>query len=152
MRNKTGRWVPIILVLVILFLSSLPVLTPSSAADDPADSDGDGLSDLQEEAMGTDINESRDPGLYCLYKERYRTRDYRVWQDYSSGKDRFWISTDSVVVRRGTTLKFGGFEGGNREVAGSKDGLTGLSADDGEVDIPDNCTVGRYTYRVSQGE
>lgn len=152
MKEKVQMKIFAVFVVLLFLIGGLSFFDTSTAQTaSPKDSDGDGLYDWQEEVMDSDVNDSYDPGLYCMYKERYRTRDYRVWENYSSEDDEFWISTESVVVRRGTTLEFGGVEAADREIIGSKKDLDPLSSQGKEVEIPEDNTVGRYTYRVSKG-
>lgn len=154
MKRKHGRPVITVFVLFLLIFSgiSLSFLSDLSRADTgSSDADGDGLFDWQEELMGTDKNDSQDPGLYCMYEESYRTKNYWVWNNYSSERGEFWISTDRVVIRRGTSLSFEAVNSSDISITPAKEDMDELSVHQNQIDIPEDNSIGKYVLTAEKG-
>ena len=98
-----------------------------------SDSDNDGLTDGQEKLFETDPLDDQSPGVYVEYEDELKTRQYYAkdhhspsswgWQQHG---DRF-ISTNAVVVRRGTSFSVGGPADATIQVVKSLDTLTTLT-------------------------
>jgi hypothetical protein len=141
---------------------------------DPLDADGDndGLTDGEEKLFDSDPTSDGSPGIYVIYEDSFRTKEYYPWQQYgpkliARGDDfdppnpdsidvqhGHGTDLDAVVVRRGTTFYVGGPLGATLQIAKSKSSLTSLSkAQDPysgmwRVTVPSNGTVGGYTLTL----
>lgn len=132
-----------------------------------ADSDGDGLRDGEEKLFEAHPNSAASPGIFVVYEDRFKTKEYYPWQQYGHkliargdafnppDPDVIDLQTghptdlDAVVVRRGTTFYVGGPPGASLQI--DKQGqLTNLSvtwdvySNRWRVAVPSNGTVGRY--------
>lgn len=124
-----------------------------------ADSDDDGLSDGEEKLFDTHPLDETSPGIYVKYVDAYQTKEYFRTQDPSylpmkqAGNQ--YLMTETMVVRRGTTLYIGGPAGAALSITGS--GLTSLNPTKDiygggwVVNLPNNGTVGTYVATVSLG-
>jgi hypothetical protein len=136
-----------------------------------ADSDDDGLTDGQEKLFDSDPTSDASPGIYVIYKDSFKTREYYPWQQYGPK----WIARgddfdppnpdsidvgghgtdlDAVVVRRGTTFYVGGPRGATLQIAKSTSSLSSLSKvwdpyhGKWRVTVPSSGTVGKYTLTL----
>src|SRR5687768_2252397 len=120
-----------------------------------ADSDDDGLTDGEEklfEAVPSGPDGPASPGLYVIYDNAFKTKEYYPWQPYGH---KLMARADSdlnvVVVRRGTVLTVGGPLGEELQINKSISSLTTLTPRQDAfsglwtVSIPSNGTVGKYT-------
>ncbi len=142
-------------MLAMLLLSAIsPTLSQPISSVESTDIDSDGLLSWQEALLGTSDNDSKDPGLYCIYKKSYKTRDYNSWHRYSDQNGTFRIALNRTVVRRGTELEFNGLKGAKTSIKAAKDELDELEIkDEGwTVRIPQDNTVGKYTFTASKND
>ena len=127
------------------------------------DSDDDGLTDGQEKLFETDPLDDQSPGVYVEYEDQLRTRQYYARDQHSPASwgwqqhgDRF-ISTDAVVVRRGSSLSVGGPADADIQIEKSLEGLTTLTpvrdACSGRwrISLPSTGTVGKYQITLQDG-
>ncbi len=116
-----------------------------------ADTDGDGLSDWQEGLIGSNISDVQDPGLFCLYEEEYRTKDYSTWKSFEDENDTFTIGLGGIVVRRGTKVEVDGWSEGELSIEPTKPDMSSLEVVEDEgwiVDVREDSTVGRYNLTL----
>ncbi|MBS3816047.1 MAG: transglutaminase domain-containing protein [Candidatus Thermoplasmatota archaeon] len=130
----------------LILLAVVPALSSSSTAEKS------GLKDWEEEQIGSDIGDPKDPGLYVRYDEGYKTKKYDGWETYSEDGKESIIATEKLVVRRGTKLSISGYTEAQAEVNPAKNEMSELdfaSTEEGwEMDIPEDCTVGRYEFKI----
>jgi hypothetical protein len=125
------------------------------------DSDGDNLSDGEEQLYDTNPLDWEDPGLYVKYRDDYQTRKYYAWQQHGNkfithnSSSRGSVFRD-IIVRRGTTLFVNGPSGATLTITKSKSSLTTLSVIENScgggwtIPIPSNATAGTYTLRAQK--
>ena len=137
-----------------------------------ANSDDDGLTDGEEKLFDSNPNDSASPGIYVIYDNSLKTKEYYPWQQYGNKLiargDAFVppnpdlidverglpTNLDAVVVRRGTTFYVGGPFTATLQIAKSIPSLTTLTPiQDGctgkwRVSVPSNGTVGKYTLTL----
>ena len=137
-----------------------------------SDTDGDGLTDGEEHLFQSDPTSSSSPGLYVVYDDSFKTRQYYPWQQYGhkliARADAFdppdpdavdveyghGTDLDAVVVRRGTTFSVGGRPDLTLQIDKSISSLTTLTANrdpfTGQwiVSVPIAGTTGKYTLRL----
>lgn len=140
------------------------------------DSDDDTLTDGEEKLFDSHpLNESS-PGLYVIYDNALKTKEYYPWQPYghkwiarADGNNSGFVpprpdsidvqrglgtNLDAIVARRGSTIRLGGPIDQELQVNKSISGLTDLSPTrdllTGEwlIEIPENGTVGKYTLSL----
>ncbi|MCL4299809.1 MAG: hypothetical protein KJ077_29005 [Anaerolineae bacterium] len=138
------------------------------------DSDDDGLTDGEEhlfDSVPTGADGPRSPGLYVIYENSLKTKEYFPWQPYGhkfiARADSF-IPTrpdvrdvqrgktdlDAVVVRRGATFIVGGPLDESLKIEKSTGSLTTLTpvqnpfTGEWQVTVPSNGTVGKYTLKL----
>lgn len=140
------------------------------------DSDNDSLTDGEEKLFDSNPLSESSPGLYVLYQDTFKTKEYYPWQPYGNKiiaradannpgftpskpddfdvKKGFGTNLDAIIVRRGTTLRVGGPVGQALQIGKSIPALTTLTSTQdpftGEwiVTIPSNGTVGKYTLTL----
>ncbi len=147
--SKNLKYIIIIFVLILLFLSNTSFLFTAKA--EGADKDGDGLDKLEEELIGTDSSKERSPGLYCEYKTSYKTKDYNSWKTYSGQNGSITIALEKIVIRRGTTIELGGNSDGEISIESTKENMDELSVDGWDIKVPDDNTVGKYVILIEDG-
>jgi hypothetical protein len=122
-----------------------------------ADSDDDGLTDGQEKLFDSDPASDASPGIYVIYEDSFKTKEYYPWLQYGNkliARDDKGSEADAIVVRRGTTFYVGGPLGATLKIAKSKSSLTYLSrvqdpySGAWRVRVPSNGTVGKYTLKL----
>ncbi len=146
---------------VFLFVISLLVISSISLAVTEADGSEEIKSDdlplWLHEKLGTDPEDPKSPGIYVMYESAYRTLDYNVWETYenSTGNESAIIATESVVIRRGTELKIGGYTEADAEIQPSVERMTPLDIEKTQkgwnVPVPEDSSVGPYTFTLSEG-
>jgi hypothetical protein len=137
-----------------------------------ADSDDDGLRDGEENLFDSDPTSDASPGIYVIYEDTFKTKEYYPWQQYGPKliargddfdppnpdtidvKHGYGTDLDAAVVRRGTTFYVGGPFEAALQISKSQSSLTTLSrvqdAYSGmwRVTVPSNGTVGKYTLTL----
>lgn len=137
-----------------------------------ADTDDDGLTDGEEQLFESDPTDAASPGIYVVYEDRFKTKEYYPWQQYGhmliARGDAFippnpdlldvqyghGTDLDAVVVRRGTTFTVGGRPDATLQIDKSIGSLTTLNATRDpltgkwRVSIPSAGTAGKYTLRL----
>jgi hypothetical protein len=138
-----------------------------------ADGDHDSLTDGQEKLFDTNPLNDTSPGIYVIYEDSFKTKEYYPWQQYgpkliARGDDfdppnpdtidierEHGTDLDAVVVRRGMTFYVGGPLGATLQISKSKSSLTTLPkvwdlySGAWRVTVPSNGTVGKYTLTLS---
>lgn len=135
------------------------------------DSDDDTLTDGEEklfDSIPTGSAGATSPGLYVIYDNAFKTKEYYPWQPYGlkliARADDFIpprpderggkTNLDAIVVRRGTTFTVGGPTDKTLVIEKSTGGLTTLTPNrdpftgEWRVSVPNNGTVGRYTLKL----
>ncbi|MBN2391400.1 MAG: hypothetical protein JXR84_11785 [Anaerolineae bacterium] len=118
-----------------------------------ADSDDDGLLDGEEKLFDADPNDDTNPGIYVVYGDNLKTKEYFGWSRHGSQ----YIALSSAIVRRGAAFSVGGPKDATIQVDKSTSSLTTLTpvwdACLGRWDFSiglDN-TVGEYTVTLTKG-
>ncbi|NWG10083.1 MAG: transglutaminase domain-containing protein, partial [Nitrososphaerales archaeon] len=138
------------------------------------DSDDDGLTDGEEhlfDSIPVGPDGPRSPGIYVIYENDLKTKEYFPWQPYGhkliARADSFVptrpdvrdvqrgkTDLDAVVVRRGATFIVGGPIDKNLQIEKSLSSLTTLTpvrnpfTGEWQVTVPPNGTVGKYTLKL----
>lgn len=136
------------------------------------DSDDDGLTDGEEKLFEADPTNAASPGIYVLYEDSFKTKEYFPWQPYGHKliargdsfaptrpdaidvEKRLGTNLDAVVVRRGTTFWVGGPADSNLVIDKSISSLTTLPkvkdqyTGSWRVTVPANGTAGKYTLTL----
>lgn len=132
-------------------IGGLPITACTKTTIVVPDTDGDGLTDEDEEGLETDPYDDKDPGIYSLYHSSLNTKDYYCW-DNRGGT---YIAFQAVVIRRGTTFAVGGAPGATIAITKSIPGLTDLavtgSGPTWNIPVSAGNTVGRYTITLTEG-
>ena len=139
---------------------------------DHADTDRDGLTDGQEKLFESDPTSDASPGIYAIYEDSFKTREYYPWQPYGhkllARGDTFvpprpdsvdlqkgtGVNLDAIVVRRGTTFSVGGKSTAILQVQKSLPALTNLTVikdvftNRWQVTVPSTGTAGKYTLSL----
>jgi hypothetical protein len=137
-----------------------------------ADSDDDGLTDGEEKLFESNPNDSTSPGIYVVYDNSLKTKEYYPWQQYGSKLiargDAFdppnpdpidieighGTDLNAIVVRRGATFYVGGPAGASLQITKSNASLTSLATSQDpctgkwRVSVPSSGTVGKYTLTL----
>lgn len=121
------------------------------------DSDDDGLTDGEEKLFDSNPNDDASPGIYVVYQDSFKTKEYYPWLQYGSQ----WIArgdkgdeVDAVVVRRGAIIYVGGPSDATLDISKSKSSLSSLSKSKDpytgkwRIAIPSSGTVGKYTLTL----
>jgi hypothetical protein len=104
-----------------------------------SDSDGDGLTDGEEQLYGTNPLNDTSPGLYAIYSNGLKTSKYFPWQRHGNK----YIAFDAVVVRRGSVFYIGGPAGATVTINKSISSLSSVS-----VIPPSVCGTGRWEIQA----
>lgn len=145
-------------VTVALWIAAFIVLSSFStvSTNTVEGADQSGLTEAVELLIGSDPQDPRDPGIYVLYDDSYRTLKYNAWERYTDGDDEVILATERVVIRRGTTLTIGGYTEAEYSLVTAKDGMSDLEVLEIEggwqVDIGSDATVGRYEFILVEGD
>lgn len=134
---------------------------PYKTDPNKADSDQDGLTDIEEMLFNTNPNDPNSPGIAVKYNRAYKTFEYYRTNDpkYFSmvqGGDQ-WLLTEGLVIRRGTTVAIAAVNAKPAQLTITGDGLPSLTpvrdpARGGwKVTIPAGAPVGQYTATITNG-
>ncbi len=153
-RSSSGRIGNVLLILTvsIIFLSSIIPTTLGEVDHE------NGIPEWLHEKLDSDPDDPHSLGVYALYDPDYSTSKYTGWRTFEEpdGDDTITIATERLVVRRGTRLLLQGDSEADASIRGEKEGLTALhiqERDDGwEIDVPDDCTVGKYIFSAADDD
>ncbi len=121
-RIRGRRWLAILLAIVFVMPSSAIIAEArgnhlsTQSLFSMSDSDGDGLTDREEEEYGTD---PLIPDMYVRYRDYFFTEEYYCWINGS-------ISFDDIVLRRGTFFTVHGAPFSEISVQKTRDNLEPL--------------------------
>ncbi|MBE7472406.1 MAG: hypothetical protein HS114_25025 [Anaerolineales bacterium] len=141
-----------------------------------ADSDDDGLTDGEEKLYNTNPLDTKNPGIYTVYEDRFETSEYsfawtpvarsRLYRPYGHRM----IGLNTLVIRRGTTFTVGGprIVDDAPVTLNWADGLKnpgvlspltigqsnpcGDQCNSWNVTVPSDSTVGKYKLTASNGQ
>jgi len=139
------------------------------------DGDDDGLTDGEEKLFDANPTSNASPGIYALYEDAFKTKEYYPWQPYGhkmiargddfvppkpdtvDGSTGHGTDLDAIVVRRGTTFYVGGPITGTLTTQKSDASLHNLTIapqypfnGQWQVTVPSTSdgTVGKYTLTL----
>lgn len=155
--RKDNKYIRLILIIIIISIILTSTLSNYAINHSEKQKFGAKSNTIQKETYNNSTKKRRDTliksqtnssirkNLYVKYDEKYHTKKYNVWNKVLKNNRTEYIASESVVVRRGSTLKLTAPPDSSISIEKGDEGLTHLTSVNKTIKIPEDSTIGKYT-------